>query len=95
MREAMLFGTSITDGKKSLHGLIARVAVPIGPAPDVVIHQGKLFVFHYEGMELYYRLASTYHYQKSAVMVDGVEINREDSNAHLFDHSGGSKPGPG
>ncbi len=93
MREAMLFGTHKIDGKKSLHGLVARVAVPIGIIPDVVIFQGKLYVFHYEGTgEIYYRLADTYHYQKSAVMVDGEEITKEEGNAHLLDHCGGRKP---
>lgn len=76
MRDALLFGTKIDGQKrKQLHGLIARVAVPVGPIPDVVVFQARLYIFHYEGAgELYYRAASTYHYQKTAVLVDGVEM---------------------
>lgn len=78
MRDAVLFESKMIDGRKSLHGLVARVSVPIGEIPDVVIFQGKLYVFHYDGAyEVFYRLASTYHYQKTAIMVDGVEINKQ------------------
>lgn len=91
MRDALLFGTKVENGKKHLQGLIARVAVPVGPIPDVLIFRSKLYVFHYEGAgELYYRSASTYHYQKTAVMVDGVEIQGGE-NALLHDHGRGTK----
>lgn len=93
MRDALLFGTKLEPGRKTLHGLVARVAVPIGEIPDVLVYDGKLYIFHYEGAgELYYRKASAYHFQKSAVMVDGVEVNREVSNALLHDHRRGNKP---
>lgn len=94
MRDAILFGTAVSpDGKKSLHGLKARVAAPIGPIPDVIIHNAKLYVFHYEGAgELYYREASVYHFQKNAVMVDGIEINQGGNDALLSDHRRGKEP---
>lgn len=92
MRDAVLFKTKVERGKKQLQGLVARVAVPVGDIPDVLVFQGKLYVFHYEGAgELYYRSASTYHYQKTAVMVDGVEIAQGGENALLHDHGRGSK----
>lgn len=75
MRDAILFGTKVENGKKHLQGMLARVAVPLGAIPDVLVFKGKLYVFHYEGAgELYYRLATTYHYQKTAITVDGEEI---------------------
>lgn len=93
MRDAILFGTKLEPGRKTLHGMVARVAVPVGEIPDVVVHDGKLYVFHYEGAgELYYRRASTYHFQKTAVMVDGVEVNREVSNAVLHGDGRRGKP---
>lgn len=93
MRDAILFGKKIEQGQKKLHGLVARVAVPVGEIPDVVIHNAKLYVFHYEGAgELYYREASVYHFQKNAVMVDGIEINQGGENALLSDHRGRDKP---
>lgn len=94
MRDALLFGSTAAPGRKNLHGLKARVAVPIGEIPDVVIYNAKVYVFHYEGVgELYYREASIYHFQKNAVMVDGIEIN-QGGNAHavLSDHGRGKKP---
>lgn len=87
MRDAILFGKKIENGKKIIHGLVARIAVPVGEIPDVVIHNAKLYVFHYEGAgELYYRAASSYHFQKNAVMVDGIEINQGGEDALLSDH---------
>lgn len=87
MRDALLFGKRIEQGQKKLDGLKARVAVPVGEIPDIVVHEGKLYVFHYEGAgELYYRAASHYHFQKTAVMVDGVELSQGGNDALLSDH---------
>lgn len=91
MRSAMLFKAERDSrGKMQLQKLVAQVSVPVPHSPDVVIYQGRVYVLHYEGMEVYYREAVTYHYQKSAVMVDGVEIQGGE-NALLHDHGRGRK----
>jgi len=75
----MLFKRGVgADGKATLHGLVANISVPIPQSPDVVIFQGKVYVLHYEGMEVYYREAQVYHYQKSAIILDDLEISGLD-----------------
>lgn len=70
MKHAALYRTKLANGRPDIDGLVTRLSVPIPNVPDVLVYQSKLWVLHYNGLhEAFYREASVYHYQRTAIEV--------------------------